>query len=209
LEEKMGNDVSSNHRMGITAMALTTLNIHTKTVTDMARRMKELSNASGNKEIITKIELEDALKYVQGLDDSDYEIFRSVFIMFDDAGESQINYREFIAGIAACLVVGSVHEKLQLALTLYDVEKSGVVTRGDLKKLLHAINNTASYFGDVVVTADLVESAVNDTFFAISDATNSSAPVLSVSIKDCVEHLSKYKAVELFSSGKGTVRFGR
>lgn len=205
----MGNDASTGNRMGISAMALTTPNINATTLTQLTTKMKQVAEASGLTELVTKTELEEALKTVETFDDSDSELFRAAFTMFDNAGENQINFKEFIAGMAGCLLNDSIKEKLVLACKLYDTDATGQLARGDFKKVLYAINNTASYFGDAVLTPEAIDGALVDTFNAVGDACNSTTPLLSARIQDFVDHLAEHRQVENFSTGKGLVRFGR
>ena len=48
--------------------------------------------------------------------------------MLDKTGDQQINYREFLCGIAP-LVTGEVKEKLNFSFELYDVDGNGTVKK--------------------------------------------------------------------------------
>lgn len=70
----------------------------------------ELAQAQGNPFTITRAEFREALELV-GIMESDTEILDRLFSMFDKTGNDQINYREFIGGLAP-LCHGSVEDKL-------------------------------------------------------------------------------------------------
>ena len=139
---------------------------------------------------------------MENLEASDAELLDRLFTMFDTSGDSQIDYRDFIVGIAP-LINGSILDRLKFAFQLYDVENIGTVQMGEMKRVLTAINNVASYFGDPVVTSDQIEEVTVDVF------KRSSNPAAPLRYQEHMQFLSEHPIVILFATGKGTERFGR
>lgn len=119
----MGNDVSkgSNH-MAIAAMAHVT-HLEARELLMLQKKCAELARREGNPQNIGREHFEEALQLV-GITENDKEILDRLFIMFDISGDNQINFREFLAGIAP-LASGSTADKLNLAFQLYDVHGTG------------------------------------------------------------------------------------
>ncbi|CAN0416265.1 unnamed protein product, partial [Pylaiella littoralis] len=92
--------------------------------------------------------------------ESDTEILDRLFSMFDKTGNDQINYKEFVGGLAP-LCHGTVEEKLAcesmrqsvrlVSFELCDSSGTGKIEQDDMEQLLISINDTASYFGDPVL----------------------------------------------------------
>jgi Ca2+-binding EF-hand superfamily protein len=119
----MGNDVSkgSNH-MAIAAMAHVT-HLEARELLMLQKKFAELARREGNPQNINREHFEEALQLV-GITENDKEILDRLFIMFDISGDNQINFKEFLAGIAP-LASGSTADKLNLAFQLYDVHGTG------------------------------------------------------------------------------------
>ena len=195
-------------------MSHTTTNIEKAELTELSKKMAELVQGNINSaatataidptSLITKSQLEQSLKSIAKFDQSDTELFTSLFTMFDNSGEGVINYKEFMTGIAGCLVTGSLNDKLLFALQIYYPEgQAAEMSRGDTKKILNALNNVASYFGDPVVSSDMIESLVQE-LFSKTRSTSGSIPT-----EEWVKFVEEHSLTEMFVSGKGNVRFGR
>ena len=166
--------------------------------------MSSVSAEKGTEGKVSREDFDQITKGIEKFESPDYELLSSIFIMSDASGEGFVNYKEFIAGIAGCLVSGSVTEKLQAAFELYNIDDdSPSITRSDLRKLLTSINNIASFFGDPVVTAENIDLIVIDSFKEIQNAT---API---PYADCIVKITSHPCAEVFISGQGAARFGR
>jgi len=84
---------------------------------------------------------------------------------------------------------------------VFDIDNVGSVTRGEMKKVLHSINNVASYFGDSVVTPEDIDLIVLDVF--------EKASVSSVVIEKSISKISTHEIALKFTNAQGAVRFGR
>ena len=84
---------------------------------------------------------------------------------------------------------------------MFDIDKVGSVSRGEMKRVLHAINNVASYFGDPVVTAEDIDLIVLDVF--------EKASVSSVVIEKALPKIASHEVTTKFLDAQGAVRFGR
>ena len=55
-------------------------------------------------------------------------------------------------------------EKLGFAFELYDMDGSGVVKKAEMNFILRSMNDTASYFGDPVMTQDQIAILVDEIY---------------------------------------------
>ena len=70
-----------------------------------------------------------------GIQESDKEILNRLFILFDNTGEGFINFKQFVCGCSV-LCKGTVKEKLLLAFNLFDENKSGSVSKTDMRVVI-------------------------------------------------------------------------
>uniref|UniRef100_A0A3P9JV07 EF-hand domain-containing protein n=1 Tax=Oryzias latipes TaxID=8090 RepID=A0A3P9JV07_ORYLA len=59
-----------------------------------------------------------------------------VIDIFDTDGDGEIDFREFMEGISQFSVGGSREQKLQFAFRIYDVDKDGFISNGELFQVL-------------------------------------------------------------------------
>ena len=209
---RMGNNIGNSavSRMGISSMAMNTPNINKATVKEMMIKMRDLPVNPALPLTITKVDFDDLLKSVAAFEDPDIEIFQSLFELFAIKGDDTILYRDLIVGVVGCLIVGTLEEKFMLAFELYDIRGKNDLNRADLRKVLHSINDTASYFGDNVLEKLTVDDVVSDIFYSISVANVvDEETMVSVEIKQCVEHLSQQESVLIFVNNEGPKKFGQ
>lgn len=147
---------------------------------------------------------------IEVYDESDLEILNALFNLFDTKGNSTVFYREFLAGVAACLVAEPLQAVLVLAFEIYDIKGSNDLSRADLKKILRAINHTASYFGDKVLEDSAIEDIVVNLFLSSSNSNSTDeTQVDRVSSSQCAERLILNESVISFLDGQGTKQFGQ
>jgi Ca2+-binding EF-hand superfamily protein len=196
----MGNEPSKdNSRLGVCAMAFTTTNIEKAEFLLIAEKMKQLPDLT----VCNRDDFNEAIKSVTKFEESDIELFSRLFVMFDNTGESLIPIKEYLAGVGGCLCSGTVVEKLTIAMELYDLAGAGVVDRADMKKILNSINLVTSYFGDPVVAPAEIERLTYDTF------QKNPEPSAPMSIASAVPHIAGHDITDAFTSGRGSVKFGR
>ena len=196
----MGNEPSKeNSRLGVCAMAFTTNNIEKAEMMLIADKMKALADQT----VCNRTDFDDAINSVEKFEESDKELFSRLFVMFDNTGESLIPIKEYLAGVGGCLCSGTVLEKLAIAMQLYDLTGAGVVDRADMKKILNSINLVTSYFGDPVVSPAEIERLTYDTF------QKNEEPSGPMNIDAAVPHVAGHEISEMFTAGRGSVKFGR
>ena len=200
----MGNDVGRTIAvpLGIRAVAYTTANIETEELTQLTEAMVAVSKVSGNIGNVTRAEFEENLKTITKLEASDTELLTSIFTMFDTSGEGVVVIKEYIAGIAGSLTNGTSADKLKLAITLYclaDGRES--ILRGDLRKILSAINEVVSYFGDPVIAQEALESIVYDAFNPLP------SPSTPLPTDEAVSIVIAHPVTDIFLSGQGKIRY--
>lgn len=195
---EVGKPVSN---LGITAMASVTPAIEQKELTILRTELLKISNTK-NSEMIVKSELDDALKKSGKFDAADLDIFAKLFTLFD-TGDEAVNFRDYLAGLSACLLSLKVPERLQFVFGTFDQDSSNTITKASLKRALVSINSVASYFGDPVLTLKDLDQITVETFEGITGGTSKTMP-----IDPLVEFLLKHPLVQVFMAGEGKVRFG-
>ena len=106
----------------------------------------------------------------------------------------------YLSDIYDCYA-GTPEEKLKFSFKMFDTDNVGSVSRGEMKKVLYAINNIASYFGDAVLTPEDIDAIVLSVFGAAS--------VSSVVIEKSVPKIVAHDTALKFLAAQGSVRFGR
>ena len=198
----MGNDIGkgASNRMAIAAMSNVT-SVEKKELMQMQKIYAEIGSRSGNPDIITKDEFQEGLATVT-ITDSDKEILERLFIMLDKTGDYTINYKEFLCGISP-LITGTVSEKLTFACEMSDVDATGMIKPHELAFVLKAMNSTASYFGDPVMTQEQIEQLTDEVF---KEYDKESAKELLFTT--FVQFMADHNLTQSFVNGKGTVRYG-
>lgn len=199
----MGNDIGkgATNRMAIAAMSNVT-SVEKKELLTMKKNFAEIAARSGLPDVISKDEFTEGLGQVPNITDSDKEILERLFIMLDKTGDYTINYKEFMCGIAP-LITGTVSEKLNFACEMIDVDGTGMLKPNELTFVLKAMNSTASYFGDPVMTQEQIEQLTDEVFKDYDK--DGSGELLFTSFTGT---MGEHNLVQSFVSGKGTVRYG-
>eukprot|EP00985_Skeletonema_marinoi_P034026 scaffold42847_cov234-Skeletonema_marinoi.AAC.5 len=97
-----------------------------------------------------------------------------------------------------------VNTKLQYAIEVYDYKKTGRVSRISLVRILQAINETSSYFGDKVLIPRQIVVIVDDLF----DGENRLEDDDAIQYEGRVEKIACHPFVMEFSNNKGSSRYG-
>ncbi|RYH21684.1 hypothetical protein EON65_20275 [archaeon] len=199
----MGNEISQPpSKLGITSLGVTTPNIEAKEVSRLLQLLK--SNAIDKQsEMISKDELSGILKQVEKFTPPDSELFIQLFVLFDEQGHDEVNYKTFIAGSSVCLTSSPLNERIKFALSIFDVQETQHCQRGDLKKALLAVNTTAAFFGDPVLHPSEVDTIVLEAFKAVPNAKG-----LGLLYDECIAYLLSNASVKKFMNAEGSVRFG-
>jgi len=197
----MGNDLGKGaNRMAIAAMANVT-NLDKKELLSLHKKFQEIAERDGNPNTLSRHDFRDALEEV-GIVESDKEIVERLFTMLDKTGDEQINFREFVVGIAP-LISGDVQDKLHFAFDLYDRDGSGEIKAAEMSFILSSMNNVASYFGDPVMSQDQVEQLVEDIY-----KTHDTSGTNSLNYAEFIVAIAEHPLLVQFINGKGTVRYG-
>jgi len=197
----MGNDLGKGaNRVAIAAMANVT-SLEKKELLKMQKQFLEVAQVQGNPNTITKAEFAEALSSV-GVSESDREILDRLFIMLDKTGDYQINFREFIVGVAP-LITGTVIEKLNFAFELYDADGTGEIKPTEMRFVLKSMNSTASYFGDPVMTQEQIDQLVDDIFQKYDKSETG-----SLNYTEFMDAVAGHDVLVSFTKGQGTVRYG-
>ena len=195
----MGNG-SSGPRMAISAMA-DMLQITKQQMMELrnaclrnAKPSKDKSNAGPT---ISRSSFHKAMQEVN-LDPIDVDVFDHLFTMWDTKGEGRIHMLLFLAGISPIASTMDVPTKIQFALELFDVHRTGRLRLDNALSILGGINATASYFGDAVVTPQAIEIVVEDVFKGQSE----------IFYMENLDIIANHPAVIQFSHAGGTMRYG-
>jgi hypothetical protein len=86
---------------------------------------------------------------------------------------------------------------------LADAESSGTITMEALEALLLSANETASYFGDVVVSKQQIHTAVLEVW------AETAASAVTVSCAALISPLVQHAVMQQFCAGAGTERYNQ
>lgn len=87
-----------------------------------------------------------------------------MFILFDETGEAEVDWRCFLTGLCLLMKSATFEEKLGYALALYDPKDEGTVSRSDCESVLGAMNETISWFGDKNLDEDELNALITQHF---------------------------------------------
>jgi Ca2+-binding EF-hand superfamily protein len=200
----MGNQVGKGaNRMAIAAMSNVT-HIEKRELATLLTKFKEISGKEGSMSIINRSEFTEALTIV-GINQNDADILDRLFTMYDKSGDDQINYRDFIVGIAP-LISGTHQDKIDFALRLYDAEGSSHLKGREMVNVLSQMNRVASYFGDPVMTEEQIVSVVKD----VQELAGGSIDGLNDNVHyvEYIKFISDHPIVNTFITGGGSVSYG-
>ena len=130
----------------------------------------------------------------------DVEILERMFTMFDKMGAAQIDYREFLAGLAP-LVRGDVKARVLFGCEMFDVNDAGSIKKHELALIVNAMNNVASWFGDPAVTPEEVDALCENVFLESKDG-------VVVNYGEVVHQIVEDPAFRTFLAGQGSVHYG-
>ena len=199
----MGNDISqANSKLGITSLSVTTPNIEMPQYQKFVALCSKIAEEKQS-DMITREEMMGVLKQQEKFAPPDTELFIQLFTLFDFEGHDTVDYKNYLAGSAVCLLSNSNVERLKFAYSIYDTKNTGYSLRSDTKKLLLAVNHTASFFGDPVLTPNEIEMTTIGIFNEMKNQTLQGAP-----IDDLVNAILQHPMIWKFMTGEGTVRFG-
>ena len=189
--------------MAIAAMSNVT-HIEKRELATLLTKFKEISGKDGSMSIINRSEFTEALTVV-GINQNDADILDRLFTMYDKSGDDQINYRDFIVGIAP-LISGSHQDKIDFALRLYDTEGSSHLKGREIVNVLSQMNRVASYFGDPVMTEEQIVSVVKDVQELAGGAIDGLND--NVHYVEYIKFISDHPIVNTFITGGGSVSYG-
>jgi len=139
-----------------------------------------------------------------GVPKSDRDILDGLFTMWDKTGDDQVDTIMFVTGISPLASRLGVETKLRFAFEIYDVDRTEMLTPGELESIFAAINATASYLGDAVVTSQQVEIIVEDVFKSPTSAMTKS----TITYAEHIEEIASHPIVIQFASCRGSMRYG-
>lgn len=199
----MGAEVGKlNSQMAVTSMTLTTPNIETVELTIILTELRIIAK-NKNSEFVDKAELDSCLKKIEKFDAADLELFNKLFILFDMKGDGTVNFKDYMSGIFGSFITGSCMDRLKVALAVYDEKGTRLCLKGDVKRMLYAINGVASYFGDPVLSSAQLDELVHDLFQTVPKVTGQ-----FIAHDPCLEFLVPHNSVQVFIRGLGKARFG-
>lgn len=59
-------------------------------------------------------------------------MFRSMIAIFDEDGGGDVDFQEFVSGLSAFSSKGNKEQKLQFAFKVYDIDRDGYISNGEL-----------------------------------------------------------------------------
>jgi serine/threonine-protein phosphatase 2B regulatory subunit len=145
-------------RFAVTAMAHTT-NFDRDEVEALSKKFAEVATRdAGHPTTITLDEFTEALSAVS-VDETDSDILKRLFTLFDSDGSGTINFKQYISGLAL-LTKGSLKDQIAFSFKLFDLENTGEISQDEMKKMLTAMNSTCSFFGDDGMSSADIDTTV-------------------------------------------------
>lgn len=200
----MGNQVGKGaNRLAIAAISNVT-HLEKREIAALLTKFKEMSTREGTPNMINRTDFSEALNIV-GINQNDADILDRLFTMYDKSGDDQIQYKDFIVGIAP-MISGTHVEKIDFALRLYDTEGTSYLKAKEMINVLSQMNRVASYFGDAVMTEEQVASVITD----IQEMAGGSNDGLNDAIHyvEYIKIIADHPIVNTFISGGGSVQYG-
>eukprot|EP01041_Mallomonas_annulata_P001088 gene1088-2119_t len=198
----MGNQVGKGaNRMAIAAMSNVT-HVEKREIINLQIKLKEIALREGKPTTVNRVQFTEALVAV-GINQNDADILDKLFTMFDKTGDDQIEYKDFIVGIAP-LISGTPADKIEFAFRLHDYDGSGLLKSGEMYNILSTMNRVASYFGDPVVTEDQIHFLVRD-IYEMADQEGSS---VQINFAEYIKVIADHPTLITFINGNGTFQYG-
>lgn len=203
-KSKMGNELGNPaSKLGITSLAMVTPNVEMKEFEKLLMLAQKNATAKNSDEL-TREELMAILKQMEKFQPPDSELFVQLFTLFDETGHDVVDYKNYLAGASICLIGNNTNtEKLKFGLSLYDVKDTKCATRGDLKRLLLAVNSTAAYLGDPVLSPKDIDEFTLEMYKILPSQGGQ-----GLAHDDVIVYLLKHPFILKFMHGQGWVRFG-
>ena len=124
--------------------------------------------SSSKRYLITRKELDDGLREIN-VEETDHEVFDRLFTLFDKTGAGKVHFLELVVGLAPVLNA-SLSDRVRLAFELTDEDGRGFVDKREMKFLFKALNSTANFLGDPMLTIEEIEELVESLFTSVLDA---------------------------------------
>jgi serine/threonine-protein phosphatase 2B regulatory subunit len=78
----------------------------------------------------------DIIEFQRAVGIQNIEFAKQIFRAFDVDRGKNISFEEFVAGLSAISSKASVEEKAQFCFKIYDVDRSGTIDQGELRKII-------------------------------------------------------------------------
>merc|ERR1711874_688551 len=69
-------------------------------------------------------------------------LVQRVIEIFDDDGNGEVDFKEFIQGVSQFSVKGDKNSKLRFAFRIYDIDNDGFISNGELYQVMKMISGT-------------------------------------------------------------------
>ena len=202
----MGNSASNpSDRMAISAMSHM-MNITKPQLMQLRDKCINVSSRDGSTASGYKLHRHNFLQAMMDCRISvepDYQVLEKLFTMWDRNGYG-VDTLTFFAGISPLASVMDANTKLQYAIEIYDYKKIGRMSRTSLVRILQAINETASYFGDKVLQPKQIVVIIDDLFEGEKRLEDDDA----IQYDGRVDKMTHHPFVVEFASGLGSSRYG-
>jgi Ca2+-binding EF-hand superfamily protein len=201
----MGNQIGKGaNRMAIAAMSNVT-HVEKRELASLQSKFREIAAREGNASVLSRVEFTESLSIV-GINQNDADIMDRLFTMYDKTGDDNINWRDYIVGLAP-LISGTHVDKIDFAMRLYDVEGTSYLKVNEIGNVLSQMNRVASYFGDPVMTEEQITQVVLD----VLDMAGGSPDGLMASLhySEYIKIIGEHPLVNTFIAGGGTQQYGQ
>ena len=127
--------------------------------------MKQCRDFAGQSQPVDCIDRENFLAACEivGLHESDTEICDKLFTLFDATGEDLVSFRTLVSSFAM-VIRGTMAEKVQFAMQLYDIDMKKKIAAPDMITLLGALADCMDFFGDLKLPSRKIAVIVENIF---------------------------------------------
>jgi len=127
----MGNKGSTLKKKTIKELVSTT-HFTEEEVKLLYEHFKKISSSEEDDDVIDKKEFQLAVGFKESL------FMDQMFQLFDNNHDGAITFTEFLTGLSILCTKGTMDEKLAFSFRIYDFDKDGLISKGELRRMLSA-----------------------------------------------------------------------
>ncbi|XP_060712379.1 calsenilin-like isoform X1 [Hemiscyllium ocellatum] len=121
-----------------------------------------------------------------------------LFNAFDSDRHGAIRFEDFVVGLSV-LLRGSIHEKLNWAFNLYDINKDGYITKEDMLAIVRSIYDMMGRYTYPILHQDVPMEHV-ERFFQKMDENQDGIVTIDEFLRNCMKDENIMHSMQLFEN---------